>query len=146
MDIVNQPQHYQVYSVECIEITRHLPTCLSNAVKYLYRCTAKGKHAEDLHKAAYYLRDYVHYTPTYLAAMPIDGLRTASYGLTTILNEGVPTHLIGALESIRVAVDYAIGCKASKLSGVYKYTDQFNQWLLESADELDCYADTISVN
>jgi hypothetical protein len=55
------PPHYaraaeHPSGVECIEMTRHMPFCLGNAVKYLYRAGHKGSAAEDYRKAAWYLR------------------------------------------------------------------------------------------
>lgn len=64
-DIINHPPHYAGLpaSVECIDITRHLPFSLGNAVKYLWRAGKKGgskhKQAEDLRKAVWYIRDFI---------------------------------------------------------------------------------------
>lgn len=61
LDPVNHPQHYTTHpsGVETIEITRELPFDLGNAWKYLMRFRYKGKPLEDLHKAVWYLRDYI---------------------------------------------------------------------------------------
>ena len=55
---IDHPSHYTQYPVECIEITRHLPFALGNAVKYVWRCNDKGNRLQDLQKAMWYLQDY----------------------------------------------------------------------------------------
>lgn len=54
---VDHPPHYQHPSgVEAIDICEHLGFNLGNAYKYLARAGKKGDRAEDLRKAAWYLR------------------------------------------------------------------------------------------
>lgn len=61
-DPVNHPKHYSGVraEIECIDITRHLPFDLGNAVKYVWRVGRKDPAAkiEDIEKALWYLRDY----------------------------------------------------------------------------------------
>lgn len=62
-DNVNNPKHYAGVpaTVECIDITRHLPFALGNAVKYIWRAGKKGgpeQEIEDLEKARWYLDDW----------------------------------------------------------------------------------------
>lgn len=56
-DLVNHPPHYTSHpsGVECIQITEHMPFCLGNAIKYLWRCDGKNG-VEDLRKAEWYVR------------------------------------------------------------------------------------------
>lgn len=74
-DNVNHPKHYTDHpsGVECITITEHMTFNAGNAVKYLWRAGLKcpvaqvgasakeredllrGKHIEDLRKAAWYV-------------------------------------------------------------------------------------------
>jgi hypothetical protein len=49
------PEHYQKYGVEVIEITQHLDFLLGNVVKYVARADHKGTKLTDLKKAAWYL-------------------------------------------------------------------------------------------
>lgn len=57
MSNVDHPSHYQHPSgVEAIDICEHLGFNLGNAYKYLARAGKKGDRAEDLLKAAWYLR------------------------------------------------------------------------------------------
>lgn len=64
-DLVNEPPHYKTNpsGVQCIEITRHLPFCIGNAIKYIWRYSAqgtgKGGNVEDLRKAIWYLEDEI---------------------------------------------------------------------------------------
>lgn len=60
-DQVNHPSHYNsnASGVETIEVARKMDFDLGNAWKYLSRFRFKYKPAEDLHKAAWYLNDYV---------------------------------------------------------------------------------------
>lgn len=60
VDMVNHPPHYKKHpsGVECIEITRHMPFNIGNAIKYLWRSEHKnGK--EDLEKAIFYIKDEI---------------------------------------------------------------------------------------
>lgn len=62
-DVVNHPSHYTSHPsrIECLEITRHLPFSLGNAIKYLWRAGLKGgpeKRIEDWKKARFYLQDH----------------------------------------------------------------------------------------
>jgi len=58
-DPVQSPKHYKVAGVEVRDIQKELcapflgqeAADLSNAIKYLLRCTKKGKMLEDLKKA-----------------------------------------------------------------------------------------------
>lgn len=70
-DPVNNPQHYTSgpkcdscgETIECINITRHLPFNPGNAIKYLWRRYFGGKTGEDLiepvRKAHFYLNDEI---------------------------------------------------------------------------------------
>lgn len=62
-DPVHSPAHYKAGDLECRDVQRALQRTLwsgsehthelCNALKYLFRCTSKGKFAEDIKKAAY---------------------------------------------------------------------------------------------
>lgn len=62
---VNHPAHYNSSEakctcgrrIECIDVTRHLNFNIGNAMKYLWRCDAKGHDIEDLQKALWYIND-----------------------------------------------------------------------------------------
>lgn len=56
-DMVNHPPHYTGHpsGVECIEVAEHLPFCLGNAFKYLFRRDAKGNPVENIEKAIWYV-------------------------------------------------------------------------------------------
>ena len=65
-DAVNHPRHYTEgfapVTIECIDITRHMPFTVGNAFKYVWRAGKKGgpeKTMEDLRKALWYIRDAV---------------------------------------------------------------------------------------
>jgi hypothetical protein len=58
-DLVNHPPHYKTHGVECIVAARGLGFDLGNAVKYVYRAWDKGDTVQDLHKARWYLRDFM---------------------------------------------------------------------------------------
>lgn len=62
-DMVNHPPHYNGHpsGVECIEVAEHLPFCLGNAFKYLFRRNAKGTPRQDLEKALWYIRRELDY-------------------------------------------------------------------------------------
>ena len=56
-DYVNHPKHYTSddCGVEAIEITSLLPACISNAVKYVWRCGKKDEDLQELKKALWYI-------------------------------------------------------------------------------------------
>lgn len=66
---VNHPQHYNQHpsGVECIDIARHYPFAIGNAIKYLWRAGLKKdaaledveKEIEDLNKAIWYINDRI---------------------------------------------------------------------------------------
>ena len=61
---VTNPSHYRSHpsGVECIDIVRHLPFNVGNAIKYLWRAGDKGgpeKLREDLEKALWYTQDSI---------------------------------------------------------------------------------------
>lgn len=64
-DNANHPAHYTSGGIECIdgmvaafgrEYVMHY--CLCNAFKYIWRCEHKGKRAEDIQKAVWYLNKW----------------------------------------------------------------------------------------
>ena len=62
-DPVNSPPHYNQGEIECIDAIREMlglegfiAYCRGNALKYTWRCKYKGKPAEDLAKAQWYLK------------------------------------------------------------------------------------------
>jgi hypothetical protein len=61
-DPVNKPAHYNFGGIECIDYIKQTlgddgfkSYCLGNTIKYIHRHKYKGKPAEDLAKARYYL-------------------------------------------------------------------------------------------
>ena len=57
MDAVHHPKHYTSddCGVEAIEITSLLPACISNAIKYVWRCGKKDEDLQELKKALWYI-------------------------------------------------------------------------------------------
>ena len=66
---VNHPSHYCQHpaGIECIDVIRHYVCDIANAIKYLWRAGLKAelgrddadKEIEDLHKALWYIEDYL---------------------------------------------------------------------------------------
>lgn len=56
-DTVNHPKHYTSddCGVEAIEVTSLLPACISNVVKYVWRCGKKDEDLQELKKALWYI-------------------------------------------------------------------------------------------
>lgn len=82
-DAVNHPRHYTEgfgpVTIECIDVTRHMPFTVGNAFKYVWRAGRKGgpgKTLEDLRKALWYVRDAIqHESDTdYPAALAVFSL------------------------------------------------------------------------
>lgn len=66
VDMVNHPQHYTTGGIEAIDVIQCKLTeegffgyCVANAMKYLMRCSYKGKKQEDIRKASWYLQRLV---------------------------------------------------------------------------------------
>lgn len=57
MDAIHHPNHYTSddCGVEAIEITSLLPACISNAVKYVWRCGKKDEDLQELKKSLWYI-------------------------------------------------------------------------------------------
>lgn len=62
---VNHPQHYNSGGIECIDAMEAAfgkeevaSFCKLNAFKYIWRSNHKGKCAEDMQKAEWYIRKY----------------------------------------------------------------------------------------
>ena len=63
---VTNPSHYRSHpsGVECIDVIRHTPFNIGNAIKYLWRAGDKGgpeKLREDLEKSLWYIQDSIDY-------------------------------------------------------------------------------------
>ena len=58
-DPINRPAHYTNHpsGVEPITISRYLPSNLGQALQYVMRHRLKGEPAQDLRKAAWFLKD-----------------------------------------------------------------------------------------
>ncbi len=66
---VENPEHYNIHPMECIDIIENLLTeeefrgyCLGNQIKYRWRRKYKGNEQQDLEKAEWY-RNRVNRTP-----------------------------------------------------------------------------------
>ena len=66
VDLVNNPQHYNTGNIECIEAIAESMSneqfrgyLKGNCMKYLWRYDYKGKAAEDLQKAGWYLNKLI---------------------------------------------------------------------------------------
>ena len=66
-DVVNNPDHYNTGSIECIEAMEESMTpeafkgyLKGNSMKYLWRYEYKGKQVEDLQKCQWYLARLTH--------------------------------------------------------------------------------------
>ena len=56
-EAIHHPKHYASddCGVEAIEVTSLLPACISNAVKYVWRCGKKDEDLQELKKALWYI-------------------------------------------------------------------------------------------
>lgn len=59
MSNINNPQHYNRFSHEVIELTEQFSFNMGNVFKYILRAPYKGKYHEDMQKAAWYLKRIV---------------------------------------------------------------------------------------
>lgn len=60
MSNITNPKHYNSHpsKIECIRITRHMPSNIANAIKYLWRMEHKNG-IEDLKKSIWYIADEI---------------------------------------------------------------------------------------
>ena len=68
-DAIHHPKHYTSddCGVEAIEITSLLPACISNAVKYVWRCGKKDEDLQELKKALWYINYSIdNYLPSFV--------------------------------------------------------------------------------
>lgn len=92
-DAVHHPPHYTVYKPEIIEITKHLPFCLGNVVKYVMRAPYKNG-LQDLEKAMQYL-DWCFNGPVVLSTIDAMDLQKALEELSAFLKRSsVPYSVI----------------------------------------------------
>ena len=116
-EYVNHPAHYNQHpaGIECIDIIRHYTCDIANAIKYLWRAGLKPemgkqdaeKEIEDLHKALWYITDYMTMCATlgrqhrYLGcAASVVLLRLTGHGIDDVINgyeENVATAMSGLL-------------------------------------------------
>lgn len=89
-DAVNHPRHYTSHpsGVEVIELTRHLPFDIGNAVKYVLRRGKKGAPEEDLRKALWYLDDAISHKIEYQVPKAVVGLARKVVAAETNLRVG----------------------------------------------------------
>lgn len=116
-EYVNHPEHYNQHpaGIECIDIIRHYTCDIANAIKYLWRAGLKPemgkqdaeKEIEDLHKALWYITDYITMCATqgrqhyYLgSAADTELLRLTGHHIDDIVNgyeQNVATAMSGLL-------------------------------------------------
>src|ERR1700752_3875413 len=79
MDSVNHPEHYNVHPswVECIDLAEWMTFCSGNALKYVWRCNAKGRTREDLQKALWYVNREAEHPYITRAVVPDDVMLAA---------------------------------------------------------------------
>ena len=68
-DVVHHPKHYteDPSGVECIQLTSLLPCCLSNSLKYVFRCGKKDEDLQELKKALFYINYSIeHNLPSFI--------------------------------------------------------------------------------
>lgn len=99
-DMVNHPPHYNAYSIEVIEVTRHCSFNIGNAIKYMLRHLHKGTSQQDLEKALWYIDDYIKTWPSKQTLIPNPSARTQLFTLTYEYRnqEGM---LLGVYEALR---------------------------------------------
>lgn len=56
VEMVNNPDHYNSQSIECIKIAQLYNYNIGCVIKYLWRCEYKGNKIQDLQKAAKYIQ------------------------------------------------------------------------------------------
>lgn len=90
-DAIHHPKHYTSddCGVEAIEVTSLLPACISNAVKYVWRCGKKDEDLQELKKALW----YINYSIDNDLPSFVDGL-SDSLGFQELV-EKVKSHWVG---------------------------------------------------
>lgn len=81
VDMVNSPPHYNAYSIEVIEVTRHCSFDIGNAIKYMLRHLHKGTSQQDLEKALWYIDDHIKTWPSEQTLISNPSARTKLFTL-----------------------------------------------------------------
>ena len=55
-EVVNHPDHYNWFGIECIDVVEHFNFNIGNAIKYLWRADKKENYINDLNKAIWYIQ------------------------------------------------------------------------------------------
>jgi hypothetical protein len=50
-EVVDHPEHYNWFGIECVQVVEHFTFNLGNAIKYIWRAGRKGDYVTDLKKA-----------------------------------------------------------------------------------------------
>lgn len=50
-EVVDHPDHYNWFGIECVQVVEHFTFNLGNAIKYIWRAGRKGDYVTDLKKA-----------------------------------------------------------------------------------------------
>jgi len=116
-DPVTSPDHYMVYPVQPIAITRHLGFCLGNAVKYVLRAPYKGDAQGDLRKALQYIVYEVQTPAPPLSHDAFVAMETALDHLVNYLAHGGP----GSGGSL--AEEVILEAQADFLTALFEYLD-----------------------
>lgn len=101
VDMVRHPPHYNKYSIEVIEVTRHCSFDIGNAIKYMLRHLHKGTSKQDLEKALWYVNDHRAHWPDSTVLIPD---ATARENLAVLMGEYL--QLPDALGQVANALHY----------------------------------------
>lgn len=106
-DSIKHPEHYTKYRTEVIEITRYLPFCLGNVVKYVLRAPYKGG-VDDCDKAMTYLA-WCDPSPLQIAICNVPDLRQnlRSY-IHELRQEAVSNEIAGVQADILACLGWVI--------------------------------------
>lgn len=89
---IDHPSHHARASshptaVECIDLVEHLPFCVGNAIRYVYRANHKNNATKDYRKAAWYLRRQSVVSLAFVVCHP--GLRDWSHSVIDYVVEAI---------------------------------------------------------
>ena len=141
---VNHPQHYNQHpaGIECIDVIRHYTCDIANAIKYLWRAGLKkdysqsdcDKEIEDLHKAMWYIADYLTTCETKGCQHRPLGC-AASTVLLRLTGHGIDDVVSGYESNVATAISGLLRVGIISNHTVYAVVD-WKYWLEQSAKSI----------
>lgn len=95
---VEHPNHYNQYSLECIDVIELFPHNIGAAIKYLWRAGEKGPEIRDYKKAEWYLQRFLEKRA--FDTFFVHGIKKLEPRLTTVMNDEMEEIRSGCIQPL----------------------------------------------